>query len=162
MTAIAATFVSCSTVSGRKTARLVFELPIEKLSEALSTLGSPDPHGDSWCGIARIKPEAAKQPNPGAAQQPNPDASERAKRHYQSLTPEKQVVARAGMLCADQEYWRFIGVSGEREARASMLRELGIASRRELASDEIARERFERQEADFKQWSGRMAEIRNV
>lgn len=52
--AVLATFSDLRLVKSRKTAQLVFEVPMEKLKEALDALGMPDPQGDVWCGIARV------------------------------------------------------------------------------------------------------------
>lgn len=61
MTAVLATFSDLRIVKGRKVAQLTFEVPIERVDEALSTLGGvPRPDQERWCGIAPVDPSAAR------------------------------------------------------------------------------------------------------
>lgn len=75
---------------------------------------------------------------------------------------------RAGILCNDDQFRAFAamrcGLPGEvfgTEATAVYLRQVcEIRSRRELAENPSAQERFERLNTDFDAWRGRIAERR--
>lgn len=72
-----------------------------------------------------------------------------------------RAVKRAGILCMDEQFQHWFGVQGDSDAIAAVLREeLGIKSRRDLAHDERARERFEALVTEFDIWRGRIAEVR--
>lgn len=65
----------------------------------------------------------------------------------------KTMIASAGMLCRNEEFAQFLGVSGGEEAVASVLRNrLGIKSRTEFNNNSEARERFKNLTEEYQKW----------
>ena len=63
------------------------------------------------------------------------------------------MIASAGMLCRNEEFAVFLGVSGGEDAVASVLRDrLGIKSRSEFNNNSEARERFKNLTEEYQKW----------
>lgn len=152
MDALAATFSDFKLLKSRKICQLHFEIPLERAKEALDLLGMPNPHQEQWVGIA---PLAAK---PGDGTTTDRQKSE-----------QHRLVKLAAVLCGEAKFRafliRYFNIPGwaadTPEAAAQTLREhLGIASRRELATNPDAAAKFEALVARYKQETGQMAEAR--
>jgi|TARA_B100001093_G_scaffold520050_1_gene612278 hypothetical protein len=65
----------------------------------------------------------------------------------------KTMIASAGMLCRNDEFAVFLGVSGGEDAVAEVLRErLGIKSRTEFNNNSEAREKFKALIEEYERW----------
>ena len=67
---------------------------------------------------------------------------------WDALGPVKQ----AGVLCADNSFWKFLGVHGEQDAKLALYSKCQIASRKELATHELAGLRWRNLVADYRAW----------
>ena len=64
-----------------------------------------------------------------------------------------RLIASAGMLCRNEEFAVFLGVSGGEDAVASVLRNrLGIKSRSEFNNNSEAREKFKTLVEEYEKW----------
>jgi len=128
MTAILATFSDLRIVKGRKVAQLTFELPIERVDEALSTLGGvPRPDQERWCGIAPIDPSAARAP----VEEPRPKP--------------RSLAQRVAMVCQEPAFAKYLAEKHPnmwnrcREDAADFVRDwCGVASRSEIVEESKA------------------------
>ena len=149
--------VECSfsdfrTVKGRKVAQLILEIPIEAADHALSVLGGvPRPDADRWCALVRLD-KAAASAGVNSVPKPQDDA------HKEKSEGEK-AVARAGILCNDPDFQRWVIQAAPHSARdnaqgfgtADILRAwLGVTTRKALATDADVLERFQRIDEAFK------------
>ena len=65
----------------------------------------------------------------------------------------KTMIASAGMLCRNEEFAMFLGVSGGEEDTANVLRErLGVQSRTEFNNNSEAREKFKALVEEYETW----------
>lgn len=136
--AIAGTFADYRTVKTRKVLQLIIEVPIEQQEQAFERLGFPVPDRDLWVAVARMDLDAAsKAPAP---------------------KPDRTLAQRAGILCNDVAFQRWIGVpDGDVEAAAEAMRtRLSIPSRRVLDESDTAAQAFREMEARFLQAAGRI------
>ena len=95
MTAAAfkATYSDFKLIKGRKVVQLVFEVPLEIANEAYEVLGGmPNPGAEVWCAVAR----------------PAEDGSANAPTSPRKVAPDKKMAQRAGILCSDPLFHRFI------------------------------------------------------
>ena len=158
--AIMGTFADFQIVKTRKLVKLIIEIPIEKADEALRALGGiPMSDQERWVAIARIQGEERPK-----------SVGERA-------------LAQSQLLCADsqfQEWFHLFGTLGQERpivvrdqflkawtagardnAIAVLLRwRLGIESRSELLTDEIACNTLAKIVLEFNRERGRAAEKR--
>ena len=73
--------------------------------------------------------------------------------------PGDHALKMAGMLCRNPEFWEWLSQKdlakprSEKECAASLVDYLGIESRKELKTDEGARDLFNRLKASFEAWS---------
>ena len=146
--AIKASFADFRLVKTRKTAQLIFVVPLEAADDALRVLGGlPQPMAERWVGIALLDPKATQEA---------PQAPEKVKRSFGELTAPQ----RAALLCDREAFRRFLEPSATADYSihsvddaAQMVRELcGVASRSELATNAAAAEKFERLEREFNAW----------
>lgn len=150
--ALRATFSDWRTVKSRKTLQLVFEIPLEQQADALAILGAPMPDRETWVAIAMLKPDAAPVPPV------NPTKSRAARDRYLAADEMEQAVARSAMLAKDLkfQYWLVEsgrerqGPVGEEEAARYIRWYCDVESRRFIASDEKAYERFLEIETSYK------------
>jgi len=98
--AIQATFADYKRVRGRKIGQLVFEIPLEKLHEAIASLGGePSVNQETWCAIARLN-AAANGNDPKI-----PEAEEEKQRKtWNQLTPTAQACIR----CQEPIFQRYV------------------------------------------------------
>lgn len=94
-------------------------------------------------------------------------AKQAAEARWGSASPGERAVKRAGILCKEEQFqnWLLAGrwiLAGneEREAAAALRTRCQIASRRDLAHDERARERFKALVTEYDLWRGRIPEVR--
>lgn len=161
--AILATFSDLRLVKSRKTAQLVFEVPMEKLKEALDALGMPDPQGDVWCGIALVPKSLGDAPTREDGVE---NVSRKAILTHSSPKPKKRwhempASQRAALLVHEPDMWRFLNltmpsdiepVRNEFDADAELKRLLGITSKSELISGTDALAKFTVIEGNFHAW----------
>lgn len=143
--AFLATYATFRHVQGRKAVQFVFEVPVEKATEAFAVLGgAPNIDQSVWVGITRMDMNAVKKDQP--AKTPKP------KRHFHDLP----VSAQAALLCKDMGFWKFIGtdrntILNEHEAADNLRRRFGVESRAHIPPEEWAL--FV---AGFEQWANRI------
>lgn len=142
-----ATFADFRLIKGRKVAQFIFELPIEATDAALETLGGvPQPHKESWVGIARLDPERA------SSEVPEP-ANERRK------FIDMPMSSQAAMRCEDLAFRAFLrsknaNVLSANDA-ADVVRDLlSIKSRSEIKPDTPAGRGWIELERQFEEWRG--------
>jgi len=121
---------------------------VEQGERVVRAFGFPQPGGEVHVAVARMLPAAAP---------PRHDA-----RRFAAMPRSQQ----AGMLCADPRFQTFFNGGPVRAPNpsdhiADLLRmQLGIASRRELNTDEAAARRWDAIVAEFQQASGQTTEMR--
>lgn len=153
---IRATFADWRTVRTRRVLQLVFEIPLEQQQFALSILGAPMPDRETWAAIALLA-EPVGQP-----EKPKDLARSMAARtRYQQADVMERARQRAGMLPKDQKFRAWLRVTSEDDAAAYIRRACKIASRRDIASNPDAHERFLRVETDFMMFTGQLPEDRS-
>jgi hypothetical protein len=128
--AFQAEFADFKIVRTRKTAQLVFELPLEAADAALAALGGlPRPDVSAWVGICRIDPTKAASEPPEPADEPTKE-----RRKWNRLAPSQQ----AALRCKEGGFQRFIleehimGLGDEESAIEFVRRFCGVASRSEI------------------------------
>lgn len=114
---IRATFAGYRPVPSRSVGALTFEVPLEELDAAVAALGgTPLPSRSAWVAIVRLGDDrpaagAAHREDAGAtpsldppAAEPKPTPAER----YAGKTEGQKAVVRAGLLCEDAEFQKWI------------------------------------------------------
>lgn len=114
-------------VKGRKVLQIVLEIPLEEQGEALTMLGAPLPDRDLWVAIARLD-EKAQEARPATLAQ------------------------RAGILCNEGAFQRFIGASTAEEAATRLREKCAIESRRHLDTNAAAGRFFLDLVANYQNW----------
>lgn len=136
MAAIKAEFADFKLVKTRKVAQFVFEVPVEMADAGLTALGGLPKFGkNQWVGIAPIQADAAPQPE----------------RKLKTL-PQM-----AGILCQDQRFWEFVGVSGIEGAAKELRSICGVTSRADIREGTEAGDKFNAIRTDFDVFTGRIA-----
>ena len=167
---IRADLVKISTLA-RGFTQLVLEIPSEQAAKAIELLGVPTPGNSLWVATAPLgDADTAEQPNPPAKASAAADSKQPVARKGYHGYREKKRSRRAGGLCADSEFWRWLGTQNvflsageEQRGAASWLRHtIGIASRAMLDGVMVDGKRatkaqidtFLAIEEDFRQWAG--------
>lgn len=160
--AVLATFADCKFIRTRSTMQLVLELPIEQADEALKVLGGvPQPGTERWVGVALAPKERksildspehkAEQASRNEAFKTSVEAIEKQHRPFQSLKLSQQ----AGVRCNDQQFqdyiWAMSDAQVEIEETATTLckKYLGVTSRSELDTNDLAGAKWKKLEADY-------------
>ena len=158
--AIRAAYSSFKHVPTRSVLQLVLEVPIEQAEAALDLLGIPQPGTQTWCAIARLNDSAVVTPSPLRPDQAlpatdvGPPRPEAAAAGRPALTPGEKLVQMAGMLCEDIRFQEWLRAM-DADAAATLVRiHCGIASRRELATNEAAQRKFNELVARYKSETG--------
>lgn len=129
--AIRATFVNVRPVASRGQVQLVFEVPSEDADHALNVLGGfPKPANPVWVGVARITGE-----NVGTNDPSPPDTADK----------KPNLVQQAAIISDKLDWDNYVrkAYPGMTERGADAMRKiLGVVSRKELATDALAGERF--------------------
>jgi hypothetical protein len=143
--AIQASFADFRLIRSRKACQLIFEVPIEGANAALAALGGiPQPHAESWVGIARLNGVTKPEPEP------------KGKQKWEDLKLSMQ----AGMRCEEPAFWKFLTesyptywqVNGEEQA-ADLVRLLcKVDSRRELNLDPEATAKWRDLDRSYQAW----------
>ena len=112
------TYSDWKLIRTRKIVQLVFELPVELSDQAYRVLGGmPNPAAETWCAIARLDPAAVKQESGVRQHSVNSDAADDTPpasgpdipaRARKPVDPDKRLAQRAGILCSDPIFHRFI------------------------------------------------------
>ena len=151
----AAAFSACYSdfklVRTRKCVQIIFEIPSEQASLALDILGGmPRVDADVWCGIARLEKTSGGAVESGGANAP---ASPKV------IDLDKRLAQRAGILCADPVFRRFLDESvpdGDpftEESAATYLRVIcSVKSRSEIKPGTYAAEKFDELLNQFAGW----------
>lgn len=112
------TYSDWKLIRTRKIVQLVFEVAVEQADVAYRVLGGmPNSAAEIWCAIARLDPAAVKQESEVVPNTPpisgridtspasGPDIPARARK---PVDPDKRLAQRAGILCSDRAFHRFI------------------------------------------------------
>lgn len=134
--AIKATFHTARPVPSRGVVSFIFDVPTEQATAALDVLGGFPSGGDAvWVGIALLVPEKKAPP---------------LTKPYAERDPGNQAVTRAGILCTDPAFHAWLGATDD-DGAAQMVRDYcGVDSRRKIASNVEALDKFLKLESDFK------------
>lgn len=171
---IQAVYADFRLIKTRSCLQLVFEVPVERATEALAIFGVPNHLTDVHVAIARLQATGAREaPNEPeeAIRKVDTTKSERAKASYRMSDDGERAVTRAAMLCSDPKFQEWLR---ERQGWAQFLpdhdraaftsqrlrEELDIATRRDIAVTQRAYAAFLALEAEYKLAIGQMAEIR--
>ena len=169
---VMATYAEWAMVKSRKVLRLVFELPLERQGEVLSTLGAPMPDKETWCAIALLNPASTRDVS--EAPRPVPldrrpagemSRSEQGKARYAEASDQRKAVTRAALLAQDERFqeWAIDGFgcgSGESGAAEFIRVYCGVSSRGDIETNDQAYRRFLKLEETYKFTTGQMAEPR--
>lgn len=143
------TYSDWKLIRTRKIVQLVFEVAVEQADVAYRVLGGmPNSAAEIWCAIARLDPAAVKQESEvmpcdessiDISPASGPDIPARARK---PVDPQKRLAQRAGILCADPLFWRYIqehhgfvfGTADENEERAAKFvrTRCGVGSRADI------------------------------
>lgn len=135
-----ATYSDLRFVKSRKVAQIVLEMPLESADAFLAAFGTPNPAEEKWCAIARLVEPPLEEA------QPEPDH-----KNWHNLRPSAQ----AAIRCDDPLFWQFMGAGGHIEAVRKVREVIGIISRKELDTDNMARSRWEEIDGAFIEWKRR-------
>lgn len=133
--AITGSFADFKIIKSRGVCQIVIEVDLRNADVALATLGGvPQPESERPVAVARLNVD-----------KPAPD-----KRPYADRGPGEQAVTRAAMLCDDGAFQAWLGAADD-EGAAQMVRDYcHVKSRREIASNVEALDRFLKLEGDWK------------
>jgi hypothetical protein len=143
--AIQASFADFRLIKGRKQAQIILEIPIEGADAALAALGGiPQPHAESWVGVARLNGVAKPAPEP------------KEKRKWDDLKLSMQ----AGIRCDEPAFQRFMREVHDSEAHgdddedaANAVRYIcGVDNRSGLNDNPEAAERWKKLERSYQAW----------
>ena len=147
--AIRAQYSDFKLIKTRSVLQIVMELPIERAEAALALLGIPQPGTQTWCAIARLNDSAAaprddigfERTDASQDSGVSPDAGSGAAGRP-ALTPGEKLVQMAGILCEDIRFQEWLRAMDADAAAALVRIHCGITSRRELATNETAAQKF--------------------
>lgn len=122
---IQADYVNWRTVVGRKTLQLIFEIDISLQGDVLEMLGPPRTDVSVPCAIALLDMKAVKAESQESV----------ANGHPKKSWPELARSQQAGILCSDEDFQRYFGVSTTLDASAKLKEHFHISSRTVLDSD---------------------------
>lgn len=157
--AILATFSDLKIIRTRKVAQIICEVPLEQANHALDILGGvPMPDRERWVGIAPVEITAGSAEKPAGALPPPGDAEEaspaaKPKQRWDDMP----IAQRAGIMCADPQFWRLMGTNSERLATEALRRECFVSSRSMIAGDRLATAAFKKLETEYLAAIGRIA-----
>ena len=151
--AFRASFADFKLVKTRKTAQLIFEVPLEGADAALNALGGvPRPDAECWVAIARIDPKAASE-----APKPIVEPSERERRKWDELRPSQQAAIRSKEPSFQRFMWDvyknemgYNNSSNNDDAVAQIVRHLcGVKSRADILPGTRAAEKWSQIDNDY-------------
>ena len=129
-------------IKSRSVAQIVVEIPIEQAAAFIAAFGVPEPSKECPVAIARL--DLSKTPT----------APEKPKRAFNELP----IAQRAALLCDREAFRTFMNqqmlcnVICAEDAASSLRGKLGIKSRSELATNQMAAARFRNIENEFELW----------
>jgi hypothetical protein len=130
-------------VKTRSVCQLIIEIPIEKAEAAISAFGMPIPGSEIRVVVARlVDPSPELMP-------PSPDASERGRAAYAGKSPGEQAVVRSALLAREPAFQSWFSVHSETDAAAAIRQRCKVHSRKELATNNDAFQRFMKMESDY-------------
>jgi hypothetical protein len=146
--AISGTFTKMDAIAGRKVVRLHIECNIEEADAILNALGGyPDPANPAHVAVARLNIPVAQARAAGSKQ---PD-----KRKLTELPAPQQ----AALTCQREAFWRYIREQNksakcisEEDAAYHVRTFCKVDSRSELATNEVARQRWNLLLSGFQAW----------
>ncbi len=127
--AIKARYADWKPVKGRKVLQIVLEVPLEQQGETLSLLGAPMPDRDLWVAVALL-----------------------AEGRNENFRGGKNA-QRAGILCNEGGFQRFIGAHNPDEAADLLRQRCGVESRIHLDHDEDAAREFRSLVTEYENWT---------
>lgn len=133
---IKATFSDYKRVRGRKVGQLIFEVPLERLHDAIADLGGePSIESDTWVAIARLQEAAEK------------------------WKPEEQHPAKeCALVCQRATFWNFLSqernarCENEEDAATFVRRFCKINTRADLATNPAALNRWRLLQSAYHTW----------
>jgi hypothetical protein len=144
--AIQASFADFRLIRSRKACQLIFEVPIEGANAALAALGGiPQPHAESWVGIARLNGVTKPEPKP------------KDKRKWDDLKLSMQ----ASIRCNEKAFWEYLNeryshlghpVQHETEAANTVMALCRIDSRAELNNSPLAAKHWNDLDRSYQAW----------
>lgn len=158
--AFAASYADWKLIRTRKCVQLVFEIPLEKSSEAFTALGGmPNSAAEIWCAIARLDPTKIEvqtsemvdtRPSDSGASPPGVDAP----------AGTRTLAQLAGAYCSLAPFQKFLNeraplgfpIIDEDQAAVALRYLCKVESRRDIKIDTPAGDRFEKIIDDFHQW----------
>ena len=158
MTAFRATFADMKLVKTRQVAQLIFEISIEDFDAAYEVLGGmPVPAKERWFGIAAIKSPVQKEDRaaPRQASSPSTPTGGAKRMDWRDMQP----VAQAGIRCEEPVFWAFLTeryrdywLESKSNAPECVRLICGVASRKELGTNQKARVIWHQLDNQFQAW----------
>jgi len=147
---VAGTFADMRSVKSRSVVVLHIEVPIERAADVVAMFGFPQPGAEIAVAVARLvaKPTPAAQAPAAGKPAPEPPTPARERTPWDAMTLAQQ----AGMLCAEAEFQRYLGVGTPDEAKRAIYDTCVIRSRRELDQDEAAAGAWRRMAKGYRDW----------
>lgn len=170
--AFSAAYSDWKLIRTRSVVQIILEVPVEQADHAYSVLGGMPLSGEEvWVGVARLNMEA-KEVMPDTAANarhnnvsPASDTPDRAPpaRARTPVAPDKRLAQRAGILCADPVFQRWLRETnsamrimnegtGEQRAAEIVRAKCGVKSRSEIIPGTPEAEAFDRMVSQFTAW----------
>lgn len=139
-----ATFAACyadwKLIKTRKTVQIILEVPVEKSNEAYAALnGMPNAGEEIWVAVARLDPTKIKSGASASGRDEDGQLGRSASsRPHKPVAAERRLTQRAGILCADPLFHKWLGQISkmenvtEEEATVYVRNKCGVASRKEI------------------------------
>lgn len=153
--AFAAAYADFKLIKTRSSVQIVFEIPIEKVDEAYAVLGGmPKPGGEAWFAIAKLDMKKTTGPlfDRQIAAEPKPKALRAP------VASDKRLVQRAGMLCAELRFRKFLeeetdqAILSEEDAAIVLRGICGVSSRSEIIVGTAEGDTFEQLLGRYEGW----------
>lgn len=163
MTAAAfqATYSDFKLIRSRKVVQIILEVPLENSATVLSALGGmPNPGEEIWVGVAKLDLSKLQSgaSAPGEAMAESPPGKAVASRQHKPVAPERRLTVRAGILCSDPVFRKWLGEIcrkrdvTENEAAIFIRTECDVPSRKDITPGSEAALQFEKMEGAFLGW----------
>lgn len=160
---IAASFAACYSdwklIRTRKTVQIVLEIPVEKSNEAYSALGGmPNAGEEIWVAVARLDPSKIKSGDSTPDRESDGQLGRSpGSRSHKPVAPDKRLAQRAGILCADPLFQKWLGeienvIMDERHAANYVRNYCEVDSRSKIIPGTAAGRDFEVLEGKFLGW----------
>ncbi len=135
---IQGTFSDFKTVKTRKVLQVIIEVPLEKTSDVIKILGSPQPHAETPVAIARLKVDPGKQ-------------------QKQQETQNFSVPQRVAITCGEGLFHKFLHEKGlnipSPDHAAQHVRNVcGVTSRKDIQPGTIAFRKWDKLYGEYLAW----------